>query len=179
MTSHFKYMGLYIFGSPCRQMCSATSSIKHNYHLCPHRSPFILHGSQAPRSQPGFEPTFWWLGHQNTSLKSTKPLDHDTPYLRTGYNYPILAFPSQADIVLPWLFILYHSLQDQDSRPTPVPVTPRPPSTSPLLITTRQRTRSRVPTWGINPQRSWLLWWVSDLYHPIIRCTKWVPIETR
>ena len=28
--------------SPCCQMCSTTSLIKHNYHLCPHRSPFIL-----------------------------------------------------------------------------------------------------------------------------------------
>ena len=32
--------------SPCCQMCSATSLIKHNYHLCPHRSPFILLGEE-------------------------------------------------------------------------------------------------------------------------------------
>ena len=32
--------------SPCCQMCSATSLIKHNYHLCPQRSPFILLGEE-------------------------------------------------------------------------------------------------------------------------------------
>ena len=32
--------------SRCCQMCSATSLIKHNYHLCPQRSPFILLGEE-------------------------------------------------------------------------------------------------------------------------------------
>ena len=32
--------------SPCCQMCSATSLIKHSYHLCPHRSQFIILGEE-------------------------------------------------------------------------------------------------------------------------------------
>ena len=56
-----------------------TGLIKHNNQLCPpHRYPFtpgwreaiavkcLAQGHKAPWSWPGFEPTFWQLGHQNT-----------------------------------------------------------------------------------------------------------------
>ena len=34
------------YAAHAAKLCSATSLIKHNYHLCPHRSPFILPGEE-------------------------------------------------------------------------------------------------------------------------------------
>ena len=41
--------------------------------------------TQAPWSQPGFEPTFWWLVHQNTN-----PMDETAPPFHSTMMYVII-----------------------------------------------------------------------------------------
>ena len=69
--------------SPCCQMCSATSLIKHNYNLYPHRSPFILlgeekHHGRGKDSNPHSDDLAI-----RTQVWCTKPLWHGTPYVHT------------------------------------------------------------------------------------------------
>ena len=83
-----RWLGCQMFSSkPGR---GSRQLIKHNYHICPHRSPFILVGEETQLVDSalqlawlGFEPTSWPCSHQNLCQM------HNTARLRPSINLEI------------------------------------------------------------------------------------------